>query len=186
MVSSERTIKVLVIPTLKLSGVTRSHQVRHNVKMDFSDNFFRNFAYEWRNSEASTEEQGLVRTTHVDGFQINVCNNPVLSFQVLTMNRNREVFGHYLVNIDDLNARCFEGKRKFPQGVIPVKFGSMDETTSPGKDRGDGIGRSFVPFLILTIVSRDGAFSSVSRWASVSVDECYHVRPRSRQFYHPV
>ena len=48
----------------------------------------------------------------------------------------------------------------FYQFVVIVEFGSVKKSSSPGKDRGDGISRRLLALLVHAVVAGHGAVSS--------------------------
>lgn len=72
-----------------------------------------------------------------------------------------QVLGHDAVLIDSVDAGLLEGLGKGDNLGGVVELAALNETTGPGEDGGDGVGRRLVALLVLTVVTSDGAVGSL-------------------------
>lgn len=72
-----------------------------------------------------------------------------------------KILGHDAVNIDSVDAGLLKalGIGNDIGGV--VELATLDETTGPGEDGGNGVGGGLVTLLVLTVVASDGAVGSL-------------------------
>lgn len=72
-----------------------------------------------------------------------------------------KILGHDAIDIDGVNAGLLKalGKGNDLGGV--VELATLDETTGPGEDGGNGVGGGLVTLLVLTVVAGDGAMGSL-------------------------
>jgi hypothetical protein len=72
------------------------------------------------------------------------------------VNAPGQILGHN-ARFDRVNAGPFNSLCKTTQIVIAIQFSAMVQAPSPRKDGRNRVGRGFVAFLMLAIVTRDGA-----------------------------
>ena len=94
--------------------------------------------------------------THLDGLHVDIGSDPVFTGHLGAVHSQGEILGHDSVDIDGLGAALFELSGELCQLGGVVELGSEGETSGPGKDRGDRVGRGLVTLLELPVVSSDG------------------------------
>lgn len=72
-----------------------------------------------------------------------------------------KILGHDTINIDRVNAGLFEALGEGDNLGLVVELATLDETTGPGEDGGNGVGGGLVALLVLTVVASDGAVGSL-------------------------
>jgi hypothetical protein len=98
--------------------------------------------------------------THLDGLHVDIGSDPVFTGHLGTVHSQGEILGHDSVDIDGLGTALFELGGKLGQLGGVVELGSEGETSGPGKDRGDRVGRGLVALLELSVVSSDGTWKA--------------------------
>ena len=78
-----------------------------------------------------------------DGVNKGPCVHVVSWLEPIPMDGKGQVFGHDPVHIDRIKSGPFQGLGKVEQFVLFVQMSTMDETPSPSKDTGNGIGACF-------------------------------------------
>jgi hypothetical protein len=73
-----------------------------------------------------------------------------------TVHGKGQILGHDSVNIDGLGTSLLELGGKLGEFGSIVELGSERETSSPGKDGSDRVGRRLVALLEFSVVSGDG------------------------------
>lgn len=72
-----------------------------------------------------------------------------------------KILGHDAINIDGVNAGLLEALGEGDNLGLVVELATLDETTGPGEDGGNGVGGGLVALLVLTVVASDGAVGSL-------------------------
>lgn len=80
---------------------------------------------------------------------------------VLAATGEGKILGHDALLVDDVNAGALELLSKDNDFRRVVELATADETTGPGKDRGNGIGGGLTALLVLTVVAGDRAVGSL-------------------------
>ena len=70
-----------------------------------------------------------------------------------------KILGHLSV-LDCFDGSGLEGVAEVFEFRVVVQFSSVEQTTGPGEDTGDGVGRSLSAFLMFSVVSGDGSMGS--------------------------
>lgn len=83
----------------------------------------------------------------------------MLSLHILSVDSKRKILGHNTILVNDFDASFFEICAETAESIVLIEFGSVEETSCPGKDGCDGIGGCFVTLLPFTVVSCDGSCS---------------------------
>lgn len=78
------------------------------------------------------------------GFKIEERKGIALLFAV---DRQSQILGHLLVYFNDLNTSAFQILTELSQLGVVVQLGTMSQTTSPGKDGSNWVGRSGVTLM---------------------------------------
>ncbi len=77
-------------------------------------------------------------------------------FDVISEGEHGQVFGQFAA-LHGLHADLLKGVRKANQVLVVIEFTAEGETSGPGEDARDRIGRSFFARLMLTVVAGDRA-----------------------------
>jgi hypothetical protein len=101
--------------------------------------------------------------THLDGLHVDIGSDPVFTGHLGTVHSQGKILGHDSVYIDRLGAALFELSGELCQLGGVVELGSEGETSGPGKDRSDRVGRGLVALLELSVVSSDGTWKVSSK-----------------------
>ena len=70
---------------------------------------------------------------------------------------NGKILSHDAVNIDGVNAGLLEALGESDELGGVVELATLDKTTGPSEDGGNGVGRGLVALLVFTVVAGDGA-----------------------------
>lgn len=111
----------------------------------------------------------LTPGTYVDSIHVLVCDHPVFSLHLLSMNSQRKILGHDTINVDDLDTRRLEGLAETFEWLVAIEVGTVQEATCPREYRSNGVRRRLVTLLVFTIVASDGtvccfAFDDLAVW----------------------
>ena len=71
-----------------------------------------------------------------------------------------QVFGQHAV-VDGVHASGFEGIAEIEEILVSVELGPVSQTSGPGVDAGNGVGGGLLSFLMLTVVTGNGAVGSL-------------------------
>lgn len=91
----------------------------------------------------------------LDSLHVDVRSDPVLSGHLGAVLCQSQILGHDSVNVDGLDTCLLEGLCESGDFGGVVELGSVGETTGPGEDGGDRVGRSFLALLVFSVVSGD-------------------------------
>jgi len=72
-----------------------------------------------------------------------------------------KILGHDTVNVDSVNASLLKALSEGNNIGSVVELSTLDETTGPGEDGGNGVGGGLVTLLVLTVVASDSAVGSL-------------------------
>ena len=71
-----------------------------------------------------------------------------------------QVFGQHAV-VDGVHASGFEGIAEIEEILVSVELGPVSQTSGPGVDAGNGVGGGLLSFLMLTVMTGNGAVGSL-------------------------
>jgi hypothetical protein len=66
-----------------------------------------------------TQKRGISKT-HIDRIHVTIGYHPMFSLHFFPVDRQCQVFGHYAINVDYLDARSFKIKTEVAQCIIGV------------------------------------------------------------------
>lgn len=99
-------------------------------------------------------------TRHLDMVHVHVGNHPVLPLHVLSVNSEGQILRHDAVLVDDLDTGSFKVLAPMAEGFVAVEFSTVQKSSSPSKDRGNGVCGCLVALLPLAIMPRHGAYKN--------------------------
>ena len=86
----------------------------------------------------------------------------VLTLQVLAVDREGQVLGHHVVNVNAVHACLLESTGKLDQLLVVVELTPEDEATRPRVDGGHGVRARLVALLVLAVVARHRTVCSLT------------------------
>lgn len=95
----------------------------------------------------------------LNGIHVLVGGNIVLALRLAS--GKGKILGHDTVNIDSVNASLLKALSKGDNLRGVVELATLDETTGPGEDGGNGVGGGLVALLMLTVVASDSTVGSL-------------------------
>lgn len=97
--------------------------------------------------------------TALNGIHVLVGGDIVLALRLAS--GKGKILGHDTVNIDSVNASLLKALSKGDNLGGVVELATLDETTGPGEDGGNGVGGGLVTLLVLTVVASDSTVGSL-------------------------
>lgn len=89
---------------------------------------------------------------------------------VVAVHADGEVLGHVAL-LDGVDDGGLQSVRELGKELVAVELGSVVEAASPGEDGGHGVGRGGLALLPLSVVTGDGAVSSLSLDDAILVEK---------------
>jgi hypothetical protein len=77
--------------------------------------------------------------TYVNSIQIRIRDDPVLPLHVPAIDRQRQILGHHPIDINHLNARSLQIRRKLLEEIVLVQLRTVQQAARPRKDGSDGV-----------------------------------------------
>jgi len=93
----------------------------------------------------------------LDGFHVAGGGHVVLAAGLAA--GEGQILGHNAVDVNGVNAGLLEALSEGDDLRGAVEGTTLDETTGPGEDGGDGVGGGLVTLLVLAVVASDGSVS---------------------------
>ena len=97
--------------------------------------------------------------TALDGGHVLRGGDPVITAGLAA--GKGEILGHDAIDIDGVNAGLLESLSEGNELRGFVELATLDETTGPGEDGGNGVGGGLVALLVLAVVAGDGTVGSL-------------------------
>lgn len=101
--------------------------------------------------------EGSVNSIHeLEGVKVAISGDLHSS-----LDADGQILGH-LATLDGLDDGSFQSLGEVLELLVLIKLGSVEKTTGPGIDRGDGVGGGLFTLLVLSVVTGNGTVSSFS------------------------
>ena len=95
----------------------------------------------------------------LDGGHVLRGGDPVLTASLAA--GKGKILGHDAIDIDGVNAGLLESLGEGNELGGVVELATLDKTTGPGEDGGNGVGGGLVALLVLAVVASDGTVGSL-------------------------
>ena len=105
------------------------------------------------NLQVGSLEVGLEAA--LNGSKVLLGGNPGLT--LLAASSQGKILGHDTLVVDNINTGALELLGELNNVGGAVELTTLDKTTGPGEDGGNGVGGGLVTLLVLTVVAGDGA-----------------------------
>jgi hypothetical protein len=98
----------------------------------------------------------LQQALHPPLNRIQILSRSNVIFASSLPTRKRQILRHDTVNINGIHTCLFERLRECYNFWRLVEDTSLDQSSGPSEDRGNGVGGCLVAFLVFSVVARDG------------------------------